>query len=278
MALDSADLRVPNAQHAPLFPWSLMEVITPESRRSYEAGRLLSPFKADRIGAVSLKLWRTSDAKSVEDPCVSESDCSTVWFCVSRSDCVEVVFFVRDTSCSFWSINRKWRSLLFGFVIVCVITRLVQSVCTFSFAIVGRGDIESTKEISTNKHMLWRQRTFFLWICIYFNVMFHTFLIMGSYRCLPDKADRCSLQARYRAICIDTYYIIMMQSHLYWYLHHYDTELSALVLTSLWYRAICISTYIIMIQYYLLLPCASYYRKYWARLQLLNGVAKFINF
>ena len=45
--------------------------------------------------------------------------------------------------------------------------------------------------------------------------MFHTFLIMGSYRCLPDKADRCSLQARYRAICIDTYYIIMMQSHLY---------------------------------------------------------------
>ncbi len=82
----------------------------------------------------------------------------------------------------------------------------------------------------------------------------------GSYRWLPDKADRCLLQARYRAICIDTYYIIMMQSHLYWYLlHHYDAEPFVLVLTSLWYRAICISTYIIMIQYYLLLPCASYY-------------------
>lgn len=199
-----------------------MEVITPESRRSYESGSLLSPFKADRIGAVSLKLWRTSDAKSVEGLCVSESDCSTVWFCVSRSDCVEVVFFVRDTSCSFWSINRKWRSLLFGFVIVCVITRLVQSVCTFSFAIVGRGD-ESTREISTNKHMLWRQRTFFLWICIYFNVMFHTFLIMGSYRCCRIKPTG----VRYRQ----------------------DTEPSVLIpTTSLWCRAICISTYIIMIQ------------------------------
>ena len=214
MALDSADLRVPNAQHAPLFPWSLMEVITPESRRSYEDGRLMSHFKADWIGAVSLKLWRAADDKSVEGLCVSESDCS------------EVVFSVRDTSCSFWSINRKWRSLLFEFVIVCVITRLVQSVCTFSFAIVGRGDIESTRENSTNKHMLWRQRMFFLWICIYFNVMFHTFLIMGP-------IGGCRIKPT--GVC-----------------YRQDTEPSVLIpTTSLWCRAICISTYIIMIQSYL---------------------------